>query len=92
MPETMTLRDVMDRLFDEASTRPWGMAGGGREAGIAAMDMYKTDDEVVVKLAGPGMKPEDAQITATGDMLSIKGESHEKPDAKDRAFHLRERR
>ena len=29
MHEMLTLREAMDRLFDDASTRPLGMADGG---------------------------------------------------------------
>ena len=92
MRETVTLRDAMDRLFDEAFTQPWGPADGRGGPGIPAVDMYQTDDEVVVKAAVPGMKPEDVQISLTGDMLSIKGESRQKSDDKEKAYHIREHR
>ena len=92
MREMVTLRDAMDRLFDEAFTRPWGLADGGRGPGMPAVDMYQTDDEVVVKLAVPGMTAEDIQISVTGDMLTVKGESQEKNDVKEKAYHIREQR
>ncbi len=92
MRETMTLRDAMDRLFDEAFTRPWGPIDGGRTVGMPAVDMYQTDNEVVVKASVPGIKPEDVQISVTGDMLVIKGETQEKSDVKEKAYHIREQR
>jgi HSP20 family protein len=92
MREMVTLRDAMDHLFDEAFTRPWGLADGGRGAGMPAVDMYQTDNEVVVKLAVPGMKPEDVQISVTGDVLSVKGEMQEKSDVNEKAYHIREQR
>ena len=92
MREAMTLRDAMDRLFDEAFTRPWGMMGGGRGSSAPAVDMYQTDNEMVVKAAVPGMKPEDVQIAVTGDVLTIKGETNEKSDTKEKAYHIREQR
>jgi HSP20 family protein len=91
MREMVTLRDAMDRLFDEAFTRPWSQ-DGVRGSGMPAIDMYQTDDEVVVKLAVPGMKPDDVQITVTGDMLTVKGETQEKTDKKEKAYHIREQR
>lgn len=92
MREMITLRDAMDRLFDDAFTRPWGVTDGGRGIGMPAVDMYQTDDDVVVKLAVPGIKPEDVQISVTGDTLSIKGEMKETSDNKQKAYHIREQR
>ncbi len=92
MRDAVTLRDAMDRLFDEAFTRPWGLMDGGRGAGGPAVDMYQTDNEVVVKAAVPGMKPEDVQISITGDMLTIKGETQENSDTQEKAYHIREHR
>jgi HSP20 family protein len=92
MRDMVTLRDAMDHLFDEAFTRPWNQGDGGRGLGMPAVDMYQTDDEVVVKMAVPGMKPEDVQISVTGDTLSIKGETKEETDTKEKAYHIREQR
>ncbi len=92
MREMVTLRDAMDRLFDDAFTRPWGLANGGRGMGMPAVDMYQTDDDVVVKTAIPGIKPGDVQISVTGDTLTIKGELKENNDNKEKAYHIREQR
>jgi len=84
----VTLREAMDRLFDDAFTRPLGMAGFQSPA----IDMYQTEDEVVVKASLPGMKADDVQISITGETLSIKGEFKEKAETKEKAYHLREQR
>ena len=64
--ETMTLRDAMDRLFDDAFTRPFSlMREGGTAWSSPAIDMYQTDNEVVVKAALPGMKADEVQINVT---------------------------
>jgi HSP20 family protein len=90
MRDMVTLRDAMDRLFDEAFTRPW--SDGWRGSGMPAIDMYQTDDEVVVKVAVPGFKPDDVQISVTGDLLTIRGETKEAEDTKEKAYHMREHR
>ena len=87
--EMMTLREAMDRLFDDAFTRPLSMNEGWRGP---ALDMYQTDDDVVVKAAMPGMKADDVQINVTGDVLSIKGEMKEKNETKEKNYHIREQR
>jgi HSP20 family protein len=56
------------------------------------VDMYQTDNEVVVKAAIPGVKGDDVQINVTGEVLTIKGEVKEKEEAKERAYHIREQR
>src|SRR5512143_2065111 len=90
--EMVTLRDAMDRLFDEAFTRPWGLADGGRLALAPSIDMFETEDNVVIKAVLPGMKAGDVEINVAGDMLTIKGETREKTETKDKAYHIREQR
>ncbi len=90
--EMITLRDAMDRLFDDAFTRPWGLTNGGHGIGVPAVDMYQTDNDVVVKMSVPGIKPEDVQISVTGNTLTVKGEVKESNDTKQRSYHIREQR
>jgi HSP20 family protein len=87
--EMVTLREAMDRLFDDAFTRPFGLASGLQ---APAVDLYQTDEEVVVRASLPGMKAEDVQISITGDLLTLKGEFKEKEEKKEKAYHLREQR
>lgn len=89
--EMMTLRDAMDRLFDDAFTRPLRLNDGGNWS-MPAVDMYQTDNEVVVKAAIPGVKTDEVQINVTGEVLTIKGEIKEKEEVKEKAYHLREQR
>ncbi len=88
--EMMTLREAMDRLFDDAFTRPLSMAENGWS--VPAVDLYQTDNEVVVKAALPGIKAEEVQINITGDVLSLKGEVKQSEEVKEKAYHIREQR
>lgn len=90
MREMMTLREAMDRLFDDAFTRPINLRDGGWSA--PAVDMYQTDNEVVVKVALPGFKAEEVQINVTGDVLTLRGELKREEEKKDKAWHIREHR
>jgi len=54
------------------------------------VDMYQTDNEIVVKAAISGVRTEDVQINVTGEILTIKGETKEKEEVKEKAYHLRE--
>jgi HSP20 family protein len=72
--DLVSLRDAMDRLFEESFVRMRGLPTPfGSEA--LAIDMYETADSVVVKTGVPGVKPEDIDITISGDQLTIKGET-----------------
>jgi HSP20 family protein len=87
--EMMTLREAMDRLFDDAFTRPIGSDGG---SSMPAIDLYQTADEVVVKAALPGLKADDVQISVTNDVLTLRGESKWENDHKEATYHIREQR
>jgi HSP20 family protein len=89
--EMMTLREAMDRLFDDAFTRPLSVRDGWSMAS-PAIDMYQTDNEVVVRASIPGIKAEEVQINVTGDVLTLKGEVKQEEERKDRAWHIREQR
>lgn len=89
--EMMTLREAMDRLFDDAFTRPLSMRDGWSLAS-PAIDMYQTENDVVVKASIPGMKAEEVQINITGDVLTLKGEVKQDDQRNDRAWHIREHR
>ncbi len=85
----MTLREAMDHLFDDAFTRPLSMRDGWS---VPAVDMYQTDDDVVVKATIPGFKADDVQINVTGDILTLRGEVKREEEKKDKAWHIREQR
>ena len=87
--EMMSLRDLMDRLMDEPFTRS-GASSALRSG--PAVDMLQTDDEVVVKASLPGVKPEDINISITGDVLTIRGDLSEEKSTKEPTYHIRERR
>ena len=87
--EMMTLREAMDHLFDDAFTRPLTL----RDSWSApAIDMYQTDDEIVVKASLPGVKADEVQINITGEVLTLKGETKQIEERKDKAWHMREQR
>ena len=87
--EMMTLREAMDYLFDDAFTRPLTLRDGWS---APAINMYQTDDEIVVKASLPGVKADEVQINITGEILTLKGETKQVEENKDQAWHMREQR
>jgi HSP20 family protein len=90
--EMMTLREAMDRLFDEAFTRSFSLSREAKTWSSPAIDMYQTDNEVVVKASLPGIKADEVQINISSDVLTIKGETKQEEEKKDRSWHIREHR
>ena len=84
--EMMTLCEAMDRLFDDAFTRPLSVRDGW------TMASPETDNEVIVKASIPGLKAEDVQINVSGDVLTLKGEVKQEEERQDKAWHIREHR
>jgi HSP20 family protein len=87
--ELMEMRRDWDRVFDDNFFRPlW--SGNGHSAPL--VDLYQTADEIHVKAAMPGVKPEDVEIQVNGDVLTIKAEVKQEEDRTDATYHVRERR
>lgn len=90
--ELVSLREVMDRLFEDSFVRPGTPWPARLGASTLPLDVYETEDDVVVKATVPGAKPEDIEITITGDTLSIRGEAKEKTEVKRENYIRQERR
>jgi HSP20 family protein len=77
MREASSLREAMDRLFEDSwarqSTSDWEEAGERRSWRLP-VDVYSTPQEIVIQAAAPGIQPEDVEITIEGDTLTIRGE------------------
>ena len=84
-----SLRQAMDRLFEDSFIRPSRLWTGlvGEEP---AMDIYQTDKDVVVKASLPGINPGEVDISITGDILTIKGEHKEEQEVKEADYFRKE--
>lgn len=85
------LRQTVDRVLDE-SFRPFRFLTGVAELGEIPLDMYQTANDVVVKAALPGVQPEQVDITISGDLLTIKGETRVEEEIKREDYFRQERR
>ncbi len=86
--EMMTLRQAMDRLFEDSVVRParyWNEAGA-----YLPLDVYTTKDAIVVRALVPGVKPEDVEITIEGSTVTLRGEY--KPPQEEGTYLLQEQR
>jgi HSP20 family protein len=90
--ELMSLRQAMDRLFEDSFVRPSRFLSTLGEVEVPALDVYQTPNEVVVKATLPGLKPEEISIDITGETLTIRGESKAEQEIKKEDYLYQERR
>ncbi|MDD5701366.1 MAG: Hsp20/alpha crystallin family protein [Dehalococcoidales bacterium] len=90
--EMMSLRNAMDRLLEESFVSPSRLFMEREGFGTVPLDVYQTDKEVVVKASLPGYKPEEVDISITGDVLTIRGEHKEEQETKEENYFYKERR
>jgi HSP20 family protein len=92
--EMSPFREAMDRLLERDFFRPfngWSFLEGNIHT--LALDMYETDDNLVVETSLSGMKPEEVDISIVGNILTIKGETkHEEEKEEKGKYYCRERR
>ena len=89
--DLVSLREAMDRLFEERFIQPRVGRLAPLSVGALAVDMYETDQDVVIKSSVPGVKTDDLDITITGDTLTIKGETKTEEKV-ERANYIRQER
>lgn len=72
--ELMSLRQAMDRLFEDSFVRPGRWTGPSSES-FLPVDVRATTDALVVEASLPGVKPEDVDITVEDGTLTITAKS-----------------
>jgi len=89
MRDFMTLRQAMDRLYEDAFVGPFSRADRGERMMKLPIDAYSTESDLIVVAPVPGVDPEKVEITIEGDTLTIKGEI--KPPLENVNYIFRER-
>lgn len=74
--ELVTLRQAMDRLFEDSFVRPrtW-LTSTGDGLGLP-LDVVNEKDSLVVEAALPGFSPDDVEVTVEDGTLSIRADAH----------------
>jgi HSP20 family protein len=85
---TMGLRQVMDRLMEDAFVMPRQGALGG----APSVDVYEEGDNLVVEAQLPGLKPDDINVSVENGVLTISGQTEAEEERKERNYLLREKR
>ncbi len=89
LKELATLRSQMDRIFESLL----GEEGEEIKRGswVPPVDIYETEDEIVIKAEVPGVKQEDIEIKIEDDTLIIRGEKKFERDEEKEKYHRAER-
>jgi HSP20 family protein len=71
------IQSEMNRLFDNFLGRPTATATGtGSRVWMPVVDMYETNDDLVLNFELPGVREKDISLSITGDVVTVKGERH----------------
>ena len=84
--EIERIRREFDRLMEELMPRE-----EGERVFAPVVDVYETDQELVVKAELPGVKKENVEVTIRDNALHIRGEKKEEKEEKTESYHRVER-
>jgi len=90
--DLLATQDRFNRLFNETFSRAFGDGGELTQTGwLPAVDVYETDQNVVLKAEMPGVDPKNVEIRVEDGTLYLKGERKFEKDVKEESYHRVER-
>lgn len=92
LPDVVSLREAMDRLFEDSFIRPstWTGLPAGQIA--VPVDLWEDQNSYFLRADLPGLTAEDIDINVTADTLSISGETKGTQDVTNEGWLRQERR
>ena len=87
MREVMTLREAMEQLYNDAFTSSSGLR---TVTSAPPVDVYQTDDDIVVKATLPGFTKDDVDITLTDNILTLRGKIEKEEESEEKSYYIRE--
>lgn len=87
--DVMTLRQAMDRLFDD-DFRPFRFMSGGFDGPALPLDVTTDADALTIEAALPGVKPEDVDITVENNTVTISGKTADERKAEEGSYLVQE--
>jgi len=90
--DMLSLRDRMDRLFDEFTGRGWPEEES-LTTGVwnPPVDVYENKDSIVIKVDIPEVKKEDVEISVQGNTLTLRGERKHEREVQEKDYYRMER-
>jgi HSP20 family protein len=88
--QAMGLRQVMDRLLEDAVIAP-RQGGTGSWSG-PVLDVYEDGDNLTVEAQLPGLQPDAIDVHVERGVLTISGRTAAEPESQGRNYLVREQR
>ncbi|HVB28475.1 MAG TPA: Hsp20/alpha crystallin family protein [Terriglobia bacterium] len=89
--DVVTTQDRFNRIFSETLARAFGNEEPSSRAWMPPVDIYETDDNLVLKAELPGINPNDVEVRVEDNTLYLKGERKVEKEAKEENLHRVER-
>jgi HSP20 family protein len=89
--DIVTLRDKMNRLFEDAVTARGEEKDMISSTWTPSVDIYETGNEIVLTAEVPGIDEKDIDIKIENNTLSIQGERKFEKETKEENYHRIER-
>lgn len=89
--DLVTTQDGFNRLFNETFSRFFDDGESGSRGWAPAVDIYETDQDVVLKAELPGVDPKDVEIRVEDGTLYLKGQRKFENEVKEENYHRVER-
>ena len=90
--DVAALQDRINRIFNESFGRSQDLEDDvGLYDWRPPVDIYETNDGVVLKVELPGIKKEDVSVEIKDNVLTLKGERLLDPEIKDENYYRKER-
>src|SRR5208283_5215015 len=89
--DLVTAQRDFDRMFREAFTGQLGDAELSTRSWAPPVDIYETEDAIVLKAELPGIDPKDVEVRVEDNTLYLKGERNYEKEVKEQNYHRVER-
>jgi len=89
--DLVTAQRDFGRLFREAFSSQFGETELSTRSWAPPVDIYETDDDIVLKAELPGVDPKDLEVRVEDNNLYLKGERKFEKEVKEQNYHRIER-
>jgi HSP20 family protein len=87
--ELVRMKQEMERILDRISNE--STSSTSKRDWSPSLDLIETKDSLVAELEVPGINPDDIDISANPDLLTVTGGETQKSEEQEKNYHVMER-